>query len=142
MKRQLVMMFLAALLATVPALAEVCTPEKAPESITMNHAVFKTHKKPLVTFNHKKHHEDYHLACTVCHHVIKDGKNIWKQGDPVKKCTECHQGTKAKGKMPKAEKIKGYYYNAIHENCVGCHKAEKKKGKKAPTACKDCHQKK
>jgi hypothetical protein len=79
--------------------------------------------------------------------VYKDGKNVWKEGDEVQKCAACHSEAKApkpkegEPKMSKAEKIKKYYYSAIHENCVGCHKANKKKGMASPgpTACKECH---
>ncbi|MBW2108865.1 MAG: cytochrome c3 family protein [Deltaproteobacteria bacterium] len=138
-KRLLVLMVAAMSVAFV--ISSVCA-TSAPDKIVMNNKVFKKHKKALVHFTHKKHHEQYKVACTECHHVMKDGKNVWKDGDPVQKCTECHKGAKAKGKMPKAEKIKGFYYNAIHANCVGCHKDMKKKGKKAPSACKDCHPKK
>ena len=120
---------------------------KAPDNIEMKSPVFKKHKKAIVTLSHKKHAEDYKIPCDGCHHDYKDGKNVWKKGDKVEKCTACHKKAKApkakKGepKMSKADKIKDYYYSAIHENCVACHKAEKKKGKKAPSACKECHPK-
>ena len=115
--------------------------------ITMNSNVYGKHKKPLVTFSHKKHNADYKIACVDCHHVLKDGKNVWKEGDDVQKCDTCHSEAKAPSgkdapKLSKQEKIMKYHYSAIHENCVGCHKAEKKKGKDAPSSCKDCHLKK
>ena len=118
------------------------------DTMTMNSTVFKKHTKVLVTFTHKKHNVDYKIACADCHHVFKDGKNVWKEGDPVQKCDECHSEAKAakakKGEapMPKMEQIKKYHYSAIHENCVGCHKDLKKAAKPTgPTACKDCHPK-
>ena len=115
--------------------------DKGPETITMDSKVFPKHKKSLVVFNHAKHNVDYGIACTECHHAYKDGKNVWKEGDAVKKCDACHTGAKApkEPKLSKKEKIKGYMYSAIHENCKGCHKAAKKEGKAAPTKCGECH---
>ena len=137
-----------ALLGSALILGVVHAAQEAPDNITMDSPVFGKHKKALVTLSHKKHAEDYKIACETCHHVYEGKKNVWKKGDKVDKCTTCHKEAKApkakKGepKMSKADKIKDYYYSAIHENCVGCHKAEKKKGKNAPSACKDCHPKK
>ncbi|MBW2195763.1 MAG: cytochrome c3 family protein [Deltaproteobacteria bacterium] len=48
------------------------------DTMTMNSKVYKKHKKVLVTFTHKKHNVDYKIACADCHHVYKDGKNVWK----------------------------------------------------------------
>jgi len=56
------------------------------DTMTMNSKVYKKHKKVLVTFTHKKHNVDYKNACADCHHVYKDGKNVWKKDDPVQKC--------------------------------------------------------
>jgi hypothetical protein len=119
------------------------------DTMTMNSKVYKKHKKVLVTFTHKKHNVDYKIACADCHHVYKDGKNVWKKTEAVQKCDACHSEAKApkakKGepKIPKKEKITKYHYSAIHENCVVCHKDLKKAAKPTgPTACKDCHPKK
>lgn len=118
--------------------------QQTAEEMAMNSKVYGDHKKPLVTFTHTKHNVDYKIACVDCHHVFKDGKNVWKEGDEVQKCEACHSEAKAPAgkdapKLSNQEKIEKYHYSAIHENCVGCHKAEKKKGKNAPSACKDCH---
>ena len=97
--------------------------------------VFKKHKKPPVTFGHKKHSVDYKIACTECHHRYKDGKQIWKEGDKVATCGTCHTSAKKNdGKMLSL-------YNAFHKNCRTCHK-KGKKGKKGPTKCSQCHAKK
>lgn len=138
------LLVLTALTFSVALVFSVVFATDAPENITMDNPVFAKHKKALVTLSHKKHAAEYKVACTDCHHVIKEGKNVWKEGDAVQKCTECHKEAKAPSgkdapKLSKAEKIKDFYYDAIHENCVGCHKAEKKKGKNAPSTCKDCH---
>jgi hypothetical protein len=125
--------------------------KKAPDNITMESKVFKKHKKALVTLSHKKHNVDYKIVCTDCHHVYKDGKNVWKEADAVQKCGSkgCHDKAKApkakegEKKLSRKEKAsQGYCYSAIHENCVGCHKDLKKKKKPTgPTACKECHPK-
>jgi hypothetical protein len=96
--------------------------------------VFKKLKKAPVVFTHKKHKE---FKCIQCHHEYKDGKNVWKEGDPVKKCSECHNPLKKQGK---AMKLK----NAYHKNCKNCHKALAKAGKKTGPfkKCNECHQKK
>ncbi len=95
--------------------------------------VFKTPKKAPVTFSHEKHKG---AKCTDCHHEFKDGQNVWKEGQEVKKCSACHQ-LEAKDKVLGLEK-------AYHEKCQGCHKKVKKEKKdtKAPTACQKCHPKK
>ncbi len=120
--------------------------------IKMKSALWKKHKKTIVTFSHKKHSADYKLSCTECHHVYENGKNTWKEGDKVQKCTECHKvaltpqkDKEAYQKLKKKEKKNAYYW-AIHENCVKCHKKFKKKDKvkykKIPTVCAKCHPKK
>ncbi len=100
--------------------------------------VFKKHKKPGVFFTHKKHHTDHKVSCADCHHVYEGGKNVWKEGDKVHKCEECHKT--AKKNQGKTLSM----YNGFHKNCRDCHKAEKKKNKKteAPTKCTGCHDKK
>lgn len=115
------------------------------DTMTMDSKLFAKHTKGMVTFTHKKHNVDYKIACMDCHHVYEGGKNVWKEGEAVQRCDACHTEAKApKGdKTPKAEKIKKYYYSAIHANCSGCHKDLKKAGKPTgPTTCKECHPKK
>ncbi len=105
---------------------------KVDDVIVLKSSVFKKHKKGWVRFPHKAHSVDYKIACTECHHIYKDGKNIFKPGMKVKKCEECHTSPrKNKGKMLSL-------YNAFHKNCRGCHK----KAKKGPTKCNQCHPKK
>ena len=121
------------------------------DTFKINTKVYKTHKKGLVEFHHKKHTEEYGAACGDCHHDDKGKPLTLKKGDDVKRCIECHKGIKkVKGeKLAKKEKIKKYHVEAMHANCKGCHKAfNKKKGldkkdpKAAPTSCKNCHPKK
>ncbi len=122
--------------------AGVLTAADAPETITMDSKIYPKHTKKLVTFTHKKH-IDKPLACADCHHVYKDGKNTWKEGDAVQKCEECHSkvGKAPKG-MKKAEKIKDYHKDALHANCKGCHKKMMDKKSdlyKKVKKCSGCH---
>jgi len=141
MKKGLMLTLTVAALAVVFLFTVVHASDPA-DDMTMKSPVFTKHTKGIVTFTHKKHNVDYKIACADCHHKYDGGKNVYKEGDAVEKCTACHKEAKApKGdKTPKAEKIKKYYYSAIHANCSGCHKDLKKAGKPTgPTSCKDCH---
>ncbi|MFH0810505.1 MAG: cytochrome c3 family protein [Pseudomonadota bacterium] len=112
--------------AFVCAMGVASAAQKAPDTISLKGAT-----KGAVEFTHKKH-VDLKTACADCHHVYKDGKNVWKQGDPVQKCDACHKT----GPKPIALK------DAFHNNCwKGCHVKEKKAGKPAPTTCTECHKK-
>lgn len=121
-----------------------------PDTITMESKVYPKHTKGLSTFSHKKHADHKDIGCADCHHVYKDGKNVWKEGDEVQKCEACHsEPAKPKGdktKMSKAEKIKKYHKDALHANCKGCHKKMLDKtsepGKTLLKGCNGCHPKK
>ncbi len=113
------------------------------DTITMDSKVYPKHTKKVFPFTHKKHADHKDIGCADCHHVYKDGKNTWKEGDEVQKCEACHKevGKPPKG-MDKAEKVKKYHKNAIHENCKACHKKMIDKnsdmGKKLKK-CSGCH---
>jgi len=130
--------------------------------VKMENKAYAKHTDPIITFQHKKHAEEYAKAnpklfpngCGDCHHDEnnKPLKNL-KVGDDVKNCIECHKepGQKpSKEKLKKNEKIKKYHAEAMHENCGGCHsdfnKSKKLKSSDkaaAPTKsrCKECHKK-
>jgi hypothetical protein len=109
----------------------ILTAADAPDTITIENK-YKSDKKGPVKFSHKKHAVDYKVKCDECHHVYKDGKNAWKDGDPVQKCSACHDPEEKKGN---AEKLQLAY----HKNCQTCHK--ELKDKEAPwKKCNDCHQ--
>ncbi len=154
MKMRYVKLFVA-LVASLAVLAigiSVIAQEKqeAPAEIVIKDPTFGALKKPGgVKFPHQKHAVEYKVACTECHHNYVKGKNVWKEGDPVKKCSACHKVAAAekdaltyckktypKGKAPGLK-------CAFHMNCTGCHKDLKKKDKvkyaKIPTACTKCH---
>jgi hypothetical protein len=130
-----VVMFSAALL--------VWAAQQAPDEITIKPALWPTLTKAPVVFSHKKHSADYKVACNQCHHIYKDGKNTWKEGDAVEKCDKCHTNAVVQGEAkltPEEKKLN--LKLAFHNNCLNnCHKKLKaeKPDSKAPVACTGCH---
>ena len=107
----------------------------APDEFNIKSDVFEKRKYKPTKLTHKKHNVDYKIACMECHHVYKEGKNIYKEGDPVQKCSECHDVKKSEGKKKKL-------MLAFHKNCQGCHRELKKAEKKTgPVKCNKCHEK-
>jgi hypothetical protein len=107
-----------------------------PDEFMIDSEGYTTDKKGPVPMSHKKHVTEYGAKCDDCHHVFEDGKNVWKEGDPVQKCSECHDPVKKQGSVDKLQ-------NAYHKNCKGCHKDAAAAGKtNAPyKKCNDCHEK-
>ena len=108
-----------------------------PTDIKIENKGYKKDKKKAVAFSHKKHSTELKVACNECHHDYQGGKNVWSEGMPVKKCKDCHDPNKKKGKTKKLQ-------NAFHSNCKNCHKklAKEGKSKDAPyKKCTACHQK-
>jgi hypothetical protein len=109
-----------------------------PDFIELDQDVYKSNRKGPVPFEHEMHAEDYEVACDECHHIFKEGKNVWKEGDPVQRCVACHDPSKSEGDVKKLRL-------AFHKNCKGCHRKLKKEGisEDAPyRKCTDCHRKK
>lgn len=128
----MVIAFAAAAMMGSGAIAQTTKSGDVADTLKIQDPLFKKPKKAAVEFTHKKHAEDYKIKCADCHHVFKDGKNVWKEGDKVDKCSACHTSpTKNQGKTLSLK-------NAYHKNCQGCHKKEKK----GPTKCNECHPKK
>lgn len=114
-----------------------------PDEVMLENKGYEKDKKGPVKLTHKKHNVDYKIACVDCHHVYEGGKNVWKEGDHVDKCSKCHPILWPKGKKKKkGEAMK--LQNAYHKNCKTCHKTLAKEGK--PTGpfkkCNKCHEKK
>ncbi|MFP5212720.1 MAG: cytochrome c3 family protein [Acidobacteriota bacterium] len=120
----------------------VIAADKGPDTITLKSKLWATPTKAPVEFTHKKHYEDLKIACAECHHVMKDGKNVWKEGDKVQKCEECHTEptVTAEKKLP-PDQQKLNLKIAFHDNCLGCHQKTKKDkpDTKAPVTCAACH---
>ena len=114
----------------------------APDSITLKPGLWANLTKAPVVLSHKKHAEEYKIACADCHHVYKDGKNVYKQGDAVDKCDKCHTEPTIQGekKLPPDQK-KLNLKLAYHDNCIGCHQKLKKEkpDSKIPVTCAQCH---
>ena len=75
-------------------------------------------------FTHAGHAGEYKVACTQCHHLFEDGKNIWNQGMPIQKCSECHDDPVLEGRK---DLVAGFLLkNALDlPDCARCHKAGK-----------------
>jgi hypothetical protein len=124
------------LLATSTALI-AAEEQEMPGEIYLENKVYKTDRKGPVRFSHSEHADGYVESCDACHHEYKDGKNIWEEGQPVKKCAACHDPSKSEGSVKKLN-------IAFHKNCKGCHKklAKEGGGTEAPyKQCTDCHEK-
>jgi len=92
----------------------------------------KPAEKPPVWFSHRLH-EKRQVACRQCHHDYDEGRrNLWQQGQPVKKCNACH------GLFPQARRPD--LKNAFHRQCKGCHLKWRQQGRRAgPIECRECH---
>ena len=138
MKKGLLTLVVVALTGLIFLTVGALTAADVPDEVIIQNEGYKKDKKGPVKLSHKKHETEYKVACTECHHEYKECKNVWKEGQPVKKCSECHNPLKKEDKVIKLQ-------NAYHKNCKNCHKALIKDGKskKAPfKKCNDCHQKK
>jgi hypothetical protein len=132
MKSKLVTLFMVALTGLVFLAVGALTAADVPEEVSIENEGYKSDKKGPVPLSHKKHVDEYGVACTECHHDYQDGKNVWKEGDPVKKCAECHPMETKEAKSAGVDKLK----NAYHKNCKNCHK---EKGKGPFKKCTECH---
>lgn len=112
---------------------------ECPDDIMINNEGWPQHKYEPAKLSHKKHATEYKVQCKDCHHVYKDGKNVWEEGQAVQKCSECHNVYKLGKDLQGAgdEEKKLSLYKAYHNNCQGCHKEQKK----GPTKCTECHAK-
>ena len=125
----------------VGAMSAAELPTKAKDVVIIDTKGYAKDKKGPVKFDHKKHSEEFinvqnkKIPCIECHHDYKDGKNIWKEGDPVQMCNACHNPEKKQGNADKLQ-------NVFHQNCKECHqelvKAKIKKASEAPTSCNKC----
>jgi len=116
----LALMVVCALVVSVKAVAEEeKTCDTGPADIVLEAS------NGNINFAHKKHVDEYGVACTVCHHTVQEGET-------PKSCT-------AEGCHSKTSEVN--VRNAFHQMCYkGCHKAKNTdEGKAAPTKCSACH---
>ena len=123
-------------LLVTAAATNVAEEQEVPDEILINNKIYKTDRKGAVYFSHTEHAESYVDACDACHHEYKDGQNLWQEGQPVQKCSACHDPQKRDGNVRKLN-------IAYHKNCKGCHKMLAREGETAATyrQCTDCHAK-
>lgn len=123
--------------------------QKVEEKIKIENKGYKKDRYNGIEFSHKKHQDEYvnaenkKIACTECHHVYEDTKNIWTDDKYVQPCSECHDPNKTNKKNKNQKKLQ----LAFHNNCKNCHKdvvkAGLKKEKDAPSKkCIKCMGKK
>lgn len=137
-----VVVILMAFALVFSAFSTVSAEQEIKKDITLNYKdKFSKSIKPPVEFTHEKHSKEHGIACTECHHIYKDGKNVWKEGDKVQPCITCHPADREEAKkLSEKEGVKILdLKNAFHKNCKDCHVKVDKEGKKAPTQCKQCH---
>jgi hypothetical protein len=88
-------------------------------------------QKPPVRFSHRVH-EARQVACTQCHHEYQGRRNVWREGQPVKQCRDCH------GSRPQAHRLD--LKNAYHRQCKGCHlRLSQQRRQAGPIECQGCH---
>ena len=129
---------LIAIIACTVFLSYAVLPQKsvsssAPDTIEIDSKQYKKKTKGALTFSHSDH-VGHGLACTECHHIYKDGKNVWEEGNAVQKCGECHDAEKKNGNAPNL-KI------AFHDQCQSCHKNVGSEDKAPVKKCNSCHKK-
>lgn len=118
--------------AVAEPMVETEASESSDEIIIENQGYTEDKKKP-VKLSHKKHAEEYEIACDSCHHVYQEGENTWKQGDPVEKCVACHDPVEDQDNVIRLQR-------AFHKNCRDCHKQVTLEGREAPyKKCTECH---
>ncbi|MFH1139414.1 MAG: cytochrome c3 family protein [Pseudomonadota bacterium] len=138
-KKSIVFATILALMCFFSAYVVLAGNDAPAEPVKILDAAFGEHTKAPVMFDHSKHQQD---ACTDCHHDNRGDKNTWKQGDPVKKCGECHTAPAEKVSKKSSTKIlEGFKQagnpnleEAFHTNCFICHR-----DKKVKTTCAVCH---
>lgn len=81
----------------------------------INNDGYKNKKKGPVAFSHDDHSESYGFSCDECHHVYEMGRNLWEEGDEVRRCKDCHDPQESKGNAKKLQ-------IAFHKQCKDCHK--------------------
>lgn len=107
-------------------------PTEPPEDIWLQIKKPGRLEKPAVRFSHRRHPKAA-MPCEACHHDYQRGRNLWQEGQPVKKCQDCHDLITRAGRLD--------LKNAFHRQCKGCHLSKRKARLAAgPVNCQGCHQ--
>jgi len=71
-------------------------------------------------FNHERHVKEFKITCSGCHHRYEDGRNVWKEGMPVKRCSKCHDDPALGGEKGL---VAGFQMKKLlsQTSCIGCH---------------------
>lgn len=141
-KRKFVSCLTIAALLVFSATLLVLAAQQVPDEVALKPSIWPNPTKAAVKLSHKKHHDEYKVACNECHHVMKDGKNTWKEGDEVRKCEACHTEATTQGELklpPDRKKLN--LKIAFHTECQSCHKKlrAEKPDINAPATCTQCH---
>ena len=72
-------------------------------------------------FAHRRHAIEFKISCGECHHVYEDGKNIWNEGMPIQKCSECHDFPLSKSRKDLAAGTQLRIF-LDHPSCARCHR--------------------
>ena len=131
--------------AETTAIAEGSADTTPPAEFALVSGLWETHTKSAPLFTHEKHIKGHEIACSECHHVYEQGKNVWNEDMPIQKCEACHDDPTIKNekKLPPDMQKKNLKL-AFHGNCRGCHKPLKKANPESqvPVTCSQCHPKK
>lgn len=104
------------------------------DTVLIDNQGYDAKQKGPVRLSHAKHNEEYGVACRECHHEYEEGENVWKEGDLVKRCAQCHSPMKEEG--VKLNRLK----TAYHKQCCTCHVKVNSEGMAAPfEKCSECH---
>ena len=103
-----------------------------PDEIIIDNKGYSQDRKRPVLFTHSNHSQMYNISCDACHHRYEDGKNVWKESDPVNKCNECHDPLKTDENVKKLKL-------AYHRSCIGCHSKLSLEMKSTDAPYKQCY---
>jgi hypothetical protein len=101
-----------------------------------------------VTFQHRKHFEEYGTGCGDCHHDSNHEPIVGYDDDKTFACGDCHDG-EGLIRGPIAENNASHddlvarRANVLHIRCIGCHKKRNAENNviRMPEACRMCHTK-
>lgn len=106
----------------------VCSAYAQDEIKLLKNDSFIERQRAGAVFSHTLHADKAEIDCLACHHIYKNGENVWDDSAETE-CAECHKVESASKTMP--------LMKAFHSNCKGCHE----KGNKGPLTCGECHPK-